>query len=140
MRAVLDPNVIISATLSPRGSPARVLRLWVEGWYDLVCSPLLLDELERSLLRPKLQQHVQPDETAELLDHLRERSLMIADPQVLPDVLSRDPDDNYLIALASKSRSLLVSGDTDLLRLSDQIPVYSPAESLATLEDSNHRT
>lgn len=140
MRAVLDPNVIISATLSPAGSPARVLGLWVEGWYELVCSPLLLDELERALLRPKLQQHVQPDETARLLDLLRERSLMVDDSELLPDVLSSDPHDNYLIALASRSRSVLVSGDTDLLRLSDQIPVYSPAEFLGILENSNHRT
>ena len=55
---------------------------------------------------------------------------MVDDSEVLPDVSSPDPDDNYLIALASKSRSALVSGDTDLLQLSDQIPVYSPTEFL----------
>lgn len=140
MRAVLDANVIISATLSPEGSPARVLLLWVEGWYELVCSPLLLDELERALRRPKLQPHIQPDQVTELLDLLRERSLMVDDSEVPPDVLSADPDDNYLIALASRSRSVLVSGDRDLLRLSDQIPVYPPAEFLRILEKPDHTT
>jgi predicted nucleic acid-binding protein len=66
--------------------------------------------------------------------------MMVDDSEVLPDVLSPDPDDNYLIALASRSRSVLVSGDTVLLRLSDQIPVYSPAQFLDILEKSNHRT
>ena len=49
------------------------------------------------------------------------------------------PDDDYLIALASISRSLLVSGDADLHGLADQIPVYSPVEFLAMIEapDSN---
>jgi predicted nucleic acid-binding protein len=74
------------------------------------------------------------------LDLLRELSLMVDDSEVLPDVFSPDPDDNYLIALASRSRSVLVSGDGDLLRLSHQIPVYSPAEFLRILEKSNHRT
>jgi predicted nucleic acid-binding protein len=43
---------------------------------------------------------------------------------------SPDPDDDYLIALARSSHSVLVSVDGDLLGLSDQIPVYSsPANS-----------
>ncbi|MCA1705276.1 MAG: PIN domain-containing protein, partial [Actinobacteria bacterium] len=52
MRAVLDPNVIISAVLSPGGAPARVMTAWLEGRYELVVSPLLLEELERALSYP----------------------------------------------------------------------------------------
>jgi predicted nucleic acid-binding protein len=36
------------------------------------------------------------------------------------------PSDNYLIALASAERALLVSGDRHLLELADQIPVWRP--------------
>jgi len=39
------------------------------------------------------------------------------------------------MALAGLSRSLLVSGDSDLLQLSGRIPVYSPADFLALLEE-----
>ena len=46
-------------------------------------------------------------------------------------------DDDYLIALASVSHSVLVSGDADLLGLSDQIRVYSPTEFLAWIENRN---
>jgi len=54
VQAVLDPNVIISALLSPNGSPARVVQAWLDGGYELVVSPLLLGELDRALDHPKL--------------------------------------------------------------------------------------
>ena len=133
MRAVLDPNVIISATLSPGGSPARVFRLWHEGGYELVCSPFLLEELAAALSYPKLSKHISASESEELLQLLRRGALMVDDPAIPPDVSSSDPKDDYLIALAGKSRSVLVSGDRDLLDLSDQIPVYSPTEFLALI-------
>lgn len=130
MRAVLDPNVIISALLSRNGTPARVLRLWADGVWELVCSPQLLDELRRTLTYPKLAKHIHADEAAALLSLLQDEALVLRDPQVPPSTASSDPDDNYLIALAEQSRSLLVSGDSDLLDLADQIPVYSPREFL----------
>ncbi len=63
--------------------------------------------------------------------------MAVTDPEVPPEVRSPDPNDDYLIALASVSPSVLVSGDTDLLGLSDQIPVYSPAEFLAMIHNRN---
>lgn len=41
VKAVLDPNAIISALLSPGGSPAKVLRAWIDGRYDLTTSELV---------------------------------------------------------------------------------------------------
>lgn len=134
MRAVLDPNVIISAALSPGGSPGRLFRYWLEGAYDLVISPLLLDELERALGYSKLRDRVPANEAKELLELLSRAGLATEDPQSPPDVQSPDPDDDYLIALASIARAVLVSGDKDLLGLSDQIPVYDPAEFVALIE------
>jgi hypothetical protein len=135
LRAVLDPNVIISATLSPRGTPARVFRLWLDGGFELVCSPLLLDELARALTYPKLSQYVGSADADELVGLLGRGALMVDDPTAPPAISSPDPDDDYLIALAEESRSVLVSGDRDLLELSDQIPVYSPTRFLAMVED-----
>ena len=36
LRAVLDTNVIVSALLSPSGSPAKVFGLFLSGVLDLV--------------------------------------------------------------------------------------------------------
>ncbi|MFV9672772.1 MAG: putative toxin-antitoxin system toxin component, PIN family [Acidimicrobiia bacterium] len=133
MRAVLDPNVTISALLWRDGTPARVLRLWVEGTYELVCSPKLLDELRRALTYPKLTTRIHPGEADALLTLLGDEALVQDDPRTPPSVTSADPDDDYLIALAEQSRSLLVSGDSDLLDLADQAPIYSPREFLEYL-------
>ena len=46
MRAVLDPNVIISGLLSPSGNAARLLRAWERGEYELIVSVSLVAELE----------------------------------------------------------------------------------------------
>jgi putative PIN family toxin of toxin-antitoxin system len=137
LRAVLDPNVIISATLSPGGAPGRLFRLWLEGAYELVVSPQLLDELDRALGYSKLRERVTREETRQLLEVLARAGVVVRDPAVPPEVRSPDPNDDYLIALASVSLTVLVSGDTDLLGLSDQIPAYSPAEFIAMIDDRN---
>lgn len=86
-----------------------------------------------ALTYPKLSKHIRPDESEELVQLLRRGALMVDDPGIQPDVSSPDHKDDYLIALAGKSRSVLVSGDRDLLGLSDQIPVYSPTEFLTMI-------
>lgn len=104
-------------------------------------SPVLLWELEGVLRREKFTELLHPDEINQLLSVLHADAVLISDPDDVPEIRSADPDDDYLIALAGETRSVLVSGDSDLLDLLDQIPVYSPAEFLALLEDSNdHRT
>ena len=57
MRAVLDANVLISAILSPRGSPAGLLRAWQAGEFEPVHSVdpgddylLALAAVERAVL------------------------------------------------------------------------------------------
>ena len=134
MRAVLDPNVLISALLAPSGTPARVLGAWVAGAFELVVSESLLAELERALGYPKLRARVEPSEVRELVDLLRQGAEVINDPDDPPEIRSADPDDNYLIALAASARAILVSGDRHLLTLRDRLPVRSAAEFLALLE------
>ena len=136
MRAVLDPNVINSAALSPGGSPGIIFRFWLDGSFDLIVSPILLDELSRALGYPKLRARIPADEAKELLDLVTRGGVAVEDPRTPLEVSSADPDDDYLIALASVSRSVLVSGDHDLLELSDEIPVYSPSAFLTLVAES----
>lgn len=133
MRAVLDPNVIISALISPQGTPAKIFREWLQGGYDLVVSPLLLAELERVLGYPKLRERVSKAEGLELIELLRRGADMRADPSHTPPVRSADPGDDYLIVLASASQAVLVSGDRHLLSLSPDLPVYAPAQFLESI-------
>jgi hypothetical protein len=133
VRAVLDPNVVVSAVLSRSGTPAALLRAWLGGVYELVVSPALLDELERVLSYPKIASRVSREEARELLNVLRLQADLVADPVGAPSIASPDAGDDYLIALAEAASAVLVSGDADLLGLTGQSPVYSPTAFLALL-------
>lgn len=136
MRAVLDPNVIISALLSPRGSPAKVLRAWLDGAYELVVSPRLLEELERAHGYRKLRTRVTRAEAEELVELLRGEADLRDDPDTPPVVNSPDPGDDYLISLAAAAQAVIVSGDHHLLDMDDDLPVYSPTVFLELLGES----
>jgi hypothetical protein len=135
VRAVLDPNVIISALLSPTGTPARLLEAWQSGEYELIASPLLLEELERALAYPKLRRYISEDDAAAVLKWLAESATVVVDPSPPPLARSVDPGDDYLIAVAAFAQAILVSGDRHLLDLADEIPVLPPAIFLEHLSD-----
>ncbi len=126
MRAVLDPNVIVSAALSPEGPPARILLAWQRGLFELIVSAGLLAELRRALAYPKLRARIDADAAAELVAWLANNATLAEDPAEAP-VRSADPGDDYLIALAAAERTVLVSGDKHLLALAERLPILSPA-------------
>jgi putative PIN family toxin of toxin-antitoxin system len=130
VRAVLDPNVIISGLLSPTGSPARILRAFDDGEFEAVVSDKLLDELARALAYPKLRRYLSDEDAAAVVRWLGESATRAPDPEGPPRRRSADPDDDYLIALAASARAVLVSGDKHLLDLAGEIPVFSPAQFL----------
>ncbi len=128
MRAVLDPNVIISGLLSPSGNAAALLRAWEQGEFELVASIALLAELERAFAYPKLRRRIPESDGDAVLQWLTESGTIAPDPSSPPPTRSADPGDDYLIALAASQNAILVSGDKDLLSLAPEIPVLSPAQ------------
>ena len=133
MRFVLDVNVLVSALLSKHGAPARLITHWLEGGFELVVSEQLLTELTRSLGYPRLRERVPEEDATEFVDLLRSTA-SIAPDRSKPPPVSADPGDDYLIALATTSASILVSGDRHLLALAPGLPIHSPAGALALLE------
>lgn len=134
MRAVLDVNVLISAILSPRGSPARLLLAWQAGAFELVVSPALLAELTRALTYPKLARLIPAADAVAFVTWIARSAVLAADSGVAPPVHSADPNDDYLVALAAAERAVIVSGDRHLTVLADRLPVRTPAEFLVVLE------
>jgi len=131
LRAVLDPNVLISALLAPTGVPAVSLRRWLDGDFELVVSEQLLAELGRALTYPKLRAHVLADEAEAFSELLRGAGTMAHDA-ASPPRTSRDPGDDYLVALARSNAAVLVSGDQDLLEVKNA-PIESPRSFLSKL-------
>jgi putative PIN family toxin of toxin-antitoxin system len=133
VRAVLDANVLVSALISRTGAPARLVELWLAGAFELVTSTKLLDEVERTLARPRVSARVHPDDAAQFVRVLREHAEHVADPADASPVHSVDPGDDYLLSLASHENVPLVSGDAHLLAPADRLPISSPRDFLDRL-------
>ncbi len=124
MRAVLDPNILISALLSRSGGPARIVTRWLAGEFELVISEALLAELGRALAYPKLRGRISEGDAAEFVALLQQEAPLLPDPEHrVPR--SADPGDDGLLAVAVSAQAVLVSGDRHLLALAGDLPVES---------------
>lgn len=141
LRAVADTNVFVSAVLTPGGTCDQLVTALLTLKWRLVASPLLLDELTRVLLRPKLARQIDRRGSApavvieaRLVSQLADLADLLDDPDDRPAV-TRDPDDDYLVALAEAARvDALVAGDKDLLSAQPStVPVLSPRAFLDRL-------
>jgi putative PIN family toxin of toxin-antitoxin system len=127
VRAVLDPNVLIAALLSPGGAPAQIVSRWLAGEFELIVSESVLTELERAMTYPKLRSRIADADAAAFIDLLRDAAILAQEPPEVPR-RSADPGDDYLLALAEQERAVLVSGDQHLLSLKRELPVTTPRE------------
>jgi predicted nucleic acid-binding protein len=48
VRAVLDPNVLASAAISPAGPPRQILTAWTNERFELIISPGVLEGVRSS--------------------------------------------------------------------------------------------
>lgn len=137
MRAVIDPGVYISAALSSQGAPAHLMRRWRLRQLDLVVCPALLAELDRTLRRHEFRRYIALDDVDALVEELERRAEPADDPTDVPPI-SRDPDDDYLVALAIEAEvDVLVSGDRDLLDLGNPpVRIVTPRALLDELESA----
>ena len=136
MRVVLDANVLVSALISRLGAPARLVELWLEGEFELVVCKTLLDEVQRTLNQPRISSRVASEDAVRFGRLLHELGEVVEDPEGAPPIHSDDPGDDYLLALAARERTPLVSGDAHVLALSDRLPISSPRAFLQQLESA----
>jgi len=137
-RVVIDPGVLISALITPGGATATVLDLIEAEMITVIVSPHLLDELAEVLRRDKFDRYLEPGQAGQFIDGLRDRVEVVTDPDQIPPV-SRDPDDDYLIALTrTADADALISGDADLtsVELTD-LAILSPRTFLDRLTDED---
>jgi uncharacterized protein len=133
VRVVLDVNVLISALIAPTGAPARIVSQWLEGGIELVVSPALIAEAERTLALPKLRARIDQADAERFIELLTDRAESIPDPEDPPTIRSSDPGDDYLLALAASEQVALVSGDDHLLALRGRAPIMSPRDFIERL-------
>lgn len=132
MRVVLDANVLISAVIQA-GPSYRIVSRWLDvADLDVVICPAVLAEVEEVLGRPRLRKRIEPELAQLYLATVRRIANLVDDPVSIV-AATRDPDDDYLVALARQHHAdYIVTGDKDLLEWDDQVP---PAITPAAFED-----
>jgi uncharacterized protein len=126
LKVVVDANVCVSAVLSKKGSPARILdHALGEGPHDFeLCVPSqLFSKLADVLARPKIARRLEW-EAAEITVYARRLRLAVSEvdagaPEKVPAYTSDPEDDPYVHAAVLSGASYLVSGDGDILDMEE---------------------
>ena len=137
IRAALDLNVLVSALLNPRGSPARLLDLWRDEAFVLVSGEPLLATLEQVLSRRSFadkygltRKHV-----SALIQGLRRFALVTPGVYQVVGVAPDAEDDAVLACALEGNADYLVTGDKGLLSLDEHegVRIVTPAAFVKAL-------
>lgn len=133
MRAVVDTNIWVSAIISPKGAPARVLQAYRDSRFTLVTSDNLLDELRDVLNRPRIANKygIRADDVDTLINVMRAGSVLVRTTGTVR--VCRDPDDDESIEVAIVGEAdAVVSRDDDLAR-APEVAEYLSGKGIRTL-------
>jgi putative PIN family toxin of toxin-antitoxin system len=110
VRIVLDTNLLVSALISRSGPTDHLYVAWTKQRYELVTSNEQLDEFRRVTRYPRVKKLIDPSAAGTMHNQLRASSIVL---DKLPAVnRSRDPADNFLLAMAEEGAAeYLVTGD-----------------------------
>jgi len=113
---VIDPNVLLSALRGPAYSPPALLLAAVRAdEVGVAACPRLIAEVVRGLEKPYFRKRISAEEARESVALIERIFAMLDDPGGIEPVL-RDPDDDYLLALARDAGAeAIITGDKDLL-------------------------
>ncbi len=117
MRVVIDTNVLVSAALTPEGTPGRVVAAWLAVRFEAVTTEELIEEVERVLALDRIRSRL-PDQGVHLrIGELLRRAAEVVAPAERLSAF-KDPADNRLPETASYGQAdVIVSGDGAVLAL-----------------------
>lgn len=141
-RAVADTNVWVAAAITPGGVCGRLLQAVLDGRWQPILSPALIDELRDVLSRPKFRRWISNEEAQRFVADLRLLADEVADPPSGGPPRTADPDDEFLVALVGVAGvEVLISGDPHVLGMqSANASVVTPAAFLDRLSGRGEET
>ena len=137
LRAVLDANVYVSAAVHPEGPPGRIIERFLrEAAFEIVVSPAIVDEVLRALAYPKVRKYIPRASDPDLwFRDIVVLAQFVAGEYEIAGVSGDPDDDKYIAAAVEGLAEFIVTGDTDLLALTEYegIRIISPRAFLERL-------
>ena len=108
----------MSAILSPKGIPARILNAWRDEQFLLLISRAILDEIGRVLRYPKISKRLRwSEQQIQMFLEDLSRLAILTPGQLSLTIIADDPSDNrYVECAVEGDANYLVSGDDHLLK------------------------
>ena len=122
----------MSAILSPKGIPARILNAWRDEKFLLLISRAILDEIGRVLRYPKIRKrHRWSEQQIQMFLEDLSRLAILTPGKLSLTIIADDPSDNrYVECAVEGDANYLVSGDNHLLKLGayEDVLIVTPRE------------
>ncbi|MBU6338382.1 MAG: putative toxin-antitoxin system toxin component, PIN family [Rickettsiales bacterium] len=130
MKIVLDTNVFVSGLFFPKSNAGRILNSCIEGKFNLCLSDELLSEIEKVLFYPKIRKRLNLSqlEIENYCSLLRFKFEMFGIKNVRASVVKDKKDNHILATFIASDADYLITGDDDLLSMSDEYNIVSLSE------------
>lgn len=142
MRVVLDANIYISALISNKGNPAKIINKWLAGQFDVLISQPIVDEILRVTNYKRIQKKYAKvrENRLEFVELIIEQGIWEESSGTLTVVSADESDNRYVECAVAGNAQYIVSGDEHLLGVGEYqgIIIVTPATFLTLLDAGMH--
>jgi len=139
LKIVIDTNVFISATITEKGKPAQILKIWREKKLEVIISPEILKEIGQVVFRHKIKKisFWTEKERYQFVEDLTRICILTPGSLQLKQAVKHTQDLKFLVAAIEGKADYIVSGDRHLRDLGAYkgIKIVSASEFLQILEN-----
>ncbi len=115
VKCVVDTNVLISAALTTKGAPFRVVEHLIQN-NALIFSKETISELSSRVTQPKYDKYVSAEDREAYVNNLILSADLVIIDNLIQGCKDRD-DDKFLETAAKGDAQFIISGDQDLLTM-----------------------
>ena len=138
LRVVIDTNIFVSALLSKKGIPARILAAWRERKFLVFTNEEAILEVERVLqeLVATGKYVILKEDIESILNLLRKDTILVPGQIDTKGSIPQDPSDEKYLSIALEGEAnIIISGDKHLLDLSfyQNVSIQNARQFLDTL-------